>query len=285
MRQYKDLFLEYLKEVRGCSDATVLNYSSDLNQFLKVVDKKIEEIVKTDIQKFIIQQKKDKRSPRTINRRLDCLSTFYEYLVEEVELDLKKPIRKKYKQKIKDKHGKRSSRVHPEDAKRIMKIVKPLDPEAHLAMVLMGKQGLRISEVRKLRLEQIDFKSNRISIIDSKGDDRTIPLAESVKIEILEYVDLRRTGPVLVWSQKNLYPYKTNGGLWKKIRKWMDKLGVIGTPHSWRRLFGTELYNKTKDIVLVQQMLGHKSIETTRMSYVDNSNNEETTRLSMDEIF
>lgn len=277
-------FLDYLASVRGHSKNTVGAYRSDLKRFFAVISSQPEKITKADIQRFIVLEKTGGMAARTINRRLDCLSTFFDYLINEMELDLKSPIRPEYKQKVKNKVSSRTSRIHPEDAKRLMEIVRPLDRPTFMAMLLMGKQGLRIGEVRRLMIEHVDFDSNVMTIIGSKGEDREIPLSQHVKEEIKNWIEHRSKGPVVCWGTA-FNAFETNGGLWKRIRYWMDKIGVVGTPHSWRRMAGTELYRMTKDIVLVQKVLGHKSIETTRQSYVDDTESNLEVSKKLDGVF
>jgi len=283
MNDYVDQFISFLSDVRGASKNTVKAYRYDLNAFFLVVRKDPLQVVRTDVQQYIVHARSKGHSPKTINRRLNCLITFYAYLIEEMELDVKNPVRRDYKQKVKDKTAMRSVRIAPDEATRLLEIVKKRDTIAYVALLLMGKAGLRISEVIDLKIEHIDFERGTIFVVDSKGDDREVPLPASVRKGILETIMLRRKGNVILHSGG--IPYTSTAGLWKKVRRWMVKCGVVGTPHSWRRCCGTEVYRATKDIVLVQRILGHKSIETTRQSYVDDEDNIGSVANKMDRIF
>lgn len=276
-------FLEYLESVRGYSAETLHAYKSDLKAFFKTCQKPATALTRLDVQSFIKDQRQQGKAPRTINRRLHCLMTLQRFLIEELEIQIKPFVKREYQQKVKDEVSARTKRIRADDAKRLMDVCKPLDSRAYITMLLMGKQGLRLGEVRRLMIKDIDFIALRLAIRGSKGDDRNIPLARGVAHELKVYLRLRSKGPVLV--SRDGSGYSSNVALWARVRKWMDKLAVPGSPHSWRRMFGTELYRKTKDIVKVQEMLGHKSVDTTRKSYVDKADESEKDRQAFDEIF
>ncbi len=283
LNDYAESFLDYLKNVRSSPDNTVKAYRGDLRAFFQVIDKDPTTLTKMDMQAYLIDCKAKAHAPRTINRRLNCLQTFFAYMIDELELTLRSPISKQYKQKVKDKHANRSNRIRPEEAQRLMLAVKPKDTQAYLAMLLMGKGGLRISEAINLKLENIDWQRNIMRVSDSKGQDRDVPMGKSVKAAILECVMLRRKGNVILHSGGA--PYSATTPLWAKVTRWMKKYGVVGTPHSWRRMCGTELYRATKDIVLVQRVLGHANIGTTRDSYIDDDDHDQAAARNLDAVF
>lgn len=279
-------FLNYLKGVRGYSKETLTAYKSDLKFFFAVAkDVPIEQITKAHVQMFIADQKAKGRGGRTINRRLIAVGVFWQYLMEELEMPLRIVVKRDYFQKVKSELSAKRKAVKPEDARRMMDEMPEKDPVAFLAFMLMGKQGLRIGEARRLDLKDVNFLQNLVTIKGSKGRDRILPLAESVKLAILDAVGFRREGPVLVWDKDSKRGFSTNSGLYERVVKWMRQYGIEGTPHSWRKLAGTELYRSTKDIVLVQDFLGHANVETTRGSYVMDSEKDEKVRGKIDDVF
>ena len=137
--------------------------------------------------------------------------------------------------------------------------------------VLLGLHGLRAGEVCDLRYSDVvwDFRLLKIRTLKG-GRERTIQLSESVfswfqDVNLLFPGDREtgcifrsRTGKPLDTSQLNEFSHRCTKRL-------------LGTPlrfHAMRHTFGMRAYEKTKDLVLVAKMMGHRSVSSTQI-YVD----------------
>lgn len=130
---------------------------------------------------------------------------------------------------------------------------------------VMGCTGARISEVLQMKVEniidgQVDFygkgkKSRRIYFIKA---------FQTEAIEWLSSID-RKSGHVFLNSDgKNM----TEKGVEKHLKTLAKKYGIeecVMYPHSFRHMFGKAFYDKEKDLPLLADIMGHSSLETTRI--------------------
>jgi integrase len=132
--------------------------------------------------------------------------------------------------------------------------------------------GLRCMEIAKLTRKDIrdDHDPAMLEILDGKGGkSRTVPL------------------PAPVLEELNAASMPTRGYLWarmdgqagppsamrvsERINAHLHAQGIRGTAHALRHRFGTILYRETRDIQLVADMMGHSTLDTTRMYVKANS--------------
>lgn len=142
--------------------------------------------------------------------------------------------------------------------------------------LLMGYQGLRVSEVAKFRGDHIDHVSKEVRVI-GKGDAEWVlplhPLIEELSAEygrgwwFPQYVENRlgvRGGHILSGSVTTVV-----GGA-------MKRAGIPGTAHSLRHWYATELLRQGVDLRVIQQLMRHASLATTeRYLHVDDTHRRE----------
>jgi integrase/recombinase XerD len=136
----------------------------------------------------------------------------------------------------------------------------------NLCMVrLMMEAGLRVSEVCNLKPRNLEMMSCKLTIIQGKGSkDRVLWVSESLRDLIGEWLQRR---PESEW----LFPTNTGAQTdTRSVRRMMSTYGgKVGIdkekchPHTLRHTFATNLYAKTKNIVLTQKALGHSDVSTT----------------------
>jgi len=140
--------------------------------------------------------------------------------------------------------------------------------------------GIRISELVGLNINDFNFDDNSF-VVTRKGGNRMILFySEEVKSALLNYLnfrketekDLKIDSPFFISLQKKRINVRSVENLVKKYAKLVTPLKKI-TPHKLRSTFGTNLYQETKDIYVVAEVLGHKDINTTRKHYAALSEN------------
>lgn len=151
--------------------------------------------------------------------------------------------------------------------------------EDYLIICLICYLGLRISDVINLKLSNIDFNNNIISIIQYKTDNQlTLPLIDKVKYPLLDYLKNVRPNNtnldyVFITCDelcRHHIELKTHGYIVKKylIEAGIDINGRKHGFHSLRHSFSTLLLNENTSLYSISNILGHEDIRTT-MAYLD----------------
>lgn len=129
----------------------------------------------------------------------------------------------------------------------------------------LGATGARISELIQFKYEHL--KRGYIDLYTKSGKIRRIFIPKKLRLKAIEYYDsINRTSGYL-FLNKNKKQMSTRGIAHQlKIfgEKYNMNLNVI-YPHSFRHRFAKNFLNKMKDIALLADLMGHESIETTRI--------------------
>lgn len=129
------------------------------------------------------------------------------------------------------------------------------------ACYLMFYCGLRVSEVVKLKVQDIDLKKNRVFIRASKNlKNRYVPLHPKVRDLIqskLEFFQLQDEDKTLLFEADRRW-------IWASVKYNSKKLGLEDVhPHTLRHSFATRLLDKGLTMRDVQVLLGHSDVSTT----------------------
>jgi site-specific recombinase XerD len=124
--------------------------------------------------------------------------------------------------------------------------------------------GLRLDEARKLRWQDVDFEREVVNVRKGKGEkDRVVFLHDKLR-RILGENGVKKEGGVLVSDRGGLYNERTIQEIVKHASR---KAGIAKrvTPHTLRHSFATHLLEGGADIRHIQQLLGHKNLQTTQV--------------------
>jgi len=137
---------------------------------------------------------------------------------------------------------------------------------------LAYSSGLRLAELRNLRLEQLHLDAGFVVVIGKGNKERVVPVGTKA-IEALEKY-LARGRPALVKPRSPANLFLTNRGtafahttLWLRIKRRAKNAGIKQniTPHMLRHSFATHLLENGADLRIIQELLGHSSIQTTEI--------------------
>ena len=199
-----------------------------------------------------------KYAPVTINSMLSSVNSFLVFLGrEDCRVKLlriqKKIFREKEKELTRKEYEKLLETAKREGRQRL-----------HLLMECIGNTGIRVSEVKYITVEAARAGRTDISL---KGKVRTILIQKKLCRRLLEYAKKRkiRTGCIfLTRTGKEL----SRKQIWKEMKSLCRTSGVMPEkvfPHNLRHLFAVTFYRVGRDIVKLADVLGHSSIETTRI--------------------
>lgn len=134
--------------------------------------------------------------------------------------------------------------------------------------------GIRISELVGLDNDSFDFDENSFLVTRKGGNQAILYFSDEVKYALQEYIAEKSNDPRVPETEKAFFlsmQYKRINVrsveiLVKKYSKMVTPLKKI-TPHKLRSTYGTQLYNKTGDIYIVADVLGHRDVNTTKKHY------------------
>lgn len=254
-----DSFLS-AKRIEGCSEKTLKYYNATIRTMLDGVDKEIKHIVTDDIRCYLTEyQSKKKSSKVTIDNIRRILSSFFSWLEDE-DYILKSPVRRIHKVKT----GTNIKETYSDEALELMRdnCMELRD----LAMIdMLASTGMRVGEMVLLNREDIDF-NERECVVFGKGDkERIVYFDARTKIHLQNYLQSRTDdNPSLFVSLQSPHNRMNIGGIEVRLRQLGERLGLNKVhPHKFRRTLATMAIDKGMPIEQLQQLLGHKRIDTT----------------------
>jgi integrase/recombinase XerD len=264
MTSYEEKINLYF-ELKDSPESSRDSYMRRIKAFIKFLEDrqtKIEESTEADIQQYILHLKKEKGlSAGTINTYISGIKFFWVYVMGK-EWDTKKLPRMKRTQ----------SMPVILSAEKIIDIINAVDNLKHKAILaLIYSSGLRVSEVAKLRICDILSNTMQIRVEGAKHDTNRYTILSQSALKILRdyfraYHDLKSYQPT-DWlfyglDKKNPVHVKTIKNLMIKIRnRLMLDNGI--SAHTLRHCFATHSLEDGVEPVIIQQLLGHKRLQTT----------------------
>lgn len=267
-------FITYLKKERGYSDYTVKNYELDILDYLEYcnINKlNIYKIKYFDIKTYLVKLHENNYKGTTISRKISSLRTFYSFLYDNNLVD-----KNIFKYVVVPKKEKRLPKyITNDDVTSIFSvpdISSPIGQRNRLILELLYGTGIRVSELCNIKIKDIDLNNKTIRIL-GKGSKERIVFYGDICAELLElYLSDGRN--VLLNKKNNEYliigAYKKDKPLTTRsieliINDIIEKAAINKkvTPHVLRHTFATHLLNEGCDILMVKELLGHSSLDTT----------------------
>ena len=261
-RQEQDLLSLFLaaKRIEGCSEKSLKYYQATTQAMLDGIGKPIKEIVTEDIRQYLTNYQRERHSSRvTIDNIRRILSSFFSRLEDE-DYILKSPVRRIHKVKT-------VSNIKETYSDETLELMRDSCSEMRdLAMIdLLASTGMRVGEMVLLNRDDVDF-TERECVVFGKGDkERMVYFDARTKLHLQDYWESRSDdNPALIVSLKAPFSRLSIGGVETRLRELGRQLGVHKVhPHKFRRTLATMAIDKGMPIEQLQQLLGHKRIDTT----------------------
>lgn len=269
-----DFFLEYLKAEKRLSPHTLIAYRTDLQQFQDFYSPdltlKIENAQPQDIREWVVQLSEKKNDPRSINRKIASLRSFYKYLLK------KKILFQDPCSIIKSlKTGKKLPVYLEESATEDLFEVLDFDQNWYglrdrLILELLYGTGIRLAELIGIQQKDIDLYGKKITVLGKRNKSRIIPLNDGLVSFIKKYLEVSEAEGIdnqsfVLMTDKydKMYPVFVQ-------RKVKHYLGLVATltkksPHVLRHTFATHLLNRGADLNAIKELLGHANLAATQI--------------------
>lgn len=277
-------FKQYLFE-DGKSENTIASYVGDVELFYEwlltkdnVVDGLLKRFYITSYKKYLIDQK---YKVNTINKKLNSLVCYNQYLISQSIMTEMVVNLRKDKMIIADGSEHTVTVLTDEEIERLLFLIQ--DPTKvsirdKTLIMLMLYCGLRISEVKDLLIENIDFITRRLTVVGKGNKVRSLPLRQDVIDAIQNYMDTERKNSKFCDS---VYLFLSNrssnmdrDAIARRVKRLGQQLGIRIYPHMLRHTFCTNLVKKNVNIATVSKLAGHSNINTTNKYYLNISTDE-----------
>ena len=152
-------------------------------------------------------------------------------------------------------------------------------PRLFMILETLASTGMRVSELQFLTVEAV--RLGRVEI-HNKGKVRTVLLTEKLRKQLMLYAAKRQISGGAIFCTKTGEPVNRSN-IWREMKELCKNAGVEPTkvfPHNLRHLFAQCFYHLKKDIAKLADVLGHSSIETTRI-YIRTTSREHLKQLEM----
>ena len=265
--KYKTLYMKKQKIIEkfnkriiieNYSEQTIKNYLSVLKLFLDWVEKRnVDKVSNEEIQDYLFYCKNKKNYAfSTMKQVIATISFLYDKVLDKpipkaLDIKLRKPTHLPIVLSVKD-------------ISKILEVTNNLKHKTILILIYSG--GLRLGELINLKIGDIDSESMKIHVRQAKGKkERYIMLSENVLNLLREYYKVYKPQNYIIEGQKGgRYSPQSVQSVFKTALK---KAGIRkkATVHSLRHSFATHLLDDGTDIRYIQELLGHKRLETTQI--------------------
>jgi integrase/recombinase XerC len=266
MDRYIEKYIRYLEIEKNSSVHTLLNYRKDLDEFKKFLgESSIGSVDYLTLRKFLSVLREKNLKSRSIARKLSSLRSFFKFLNREGFLH-NDPTRL-----ILSPKQERHLPIFLTEGE-VTKLVESPDPAEPFGLrdrailETFYSTGMRVSEIRSLNLEHIDFFSQAVRVMGKGKKERLVPIGDKALRAIREYIAQRKQQQQAVFLNKN-GARLTERGLRVILDKHIHRTALKEniSPHSLRHSFATHLLDRGADLRSVQELLGHANLSTTQV--------------------
>ncbi|MFI3288871.1 MAG: tyrosine-type recombinase/integrase [Rikenellaceae bacterium] len=298
MGSFSEKFLNYMELQKRCSKLTLRNYTADLIRFEKWLmgeaGVELEATTKEDIRRWIIHRLEGcgsvaPLSASSMNRELATLRSAFRWALSRGYITsdpmraiqpLKSPTplphfiaREKMKDVLQCDLQSNSQSDLQEQSKEEEWIV----DRNRFLIEFFYYTGLRLSELTSLRTESFTSDFRSVKVLGKGNKERIIPIIDPLRERIISH--LERIKCLKIWKSDSKLLFLSRRGtplsssmVYKIIRRELGVASVQGrkSPHVLRHTFATHILNGGGDIRVIQELLGHTSLQATQR-YTHNS--------------
>jgi len=287
MEQLVEDFLQYVRHERGQSENTQRTYAAVLSRFLAWAQNNgitsWDQVTLETLIKFLEHERTRPLNPHkrkpirgvlsicSLYLEIAALKAFFKFASHEKLLpsnpaeNLSLPRRWLRLPKV----------LTPEEVDALLRPVEPESPSNlcdQAILELAYASGLRLAELRNLRLEQLQLDAGFVIVVGKGNKERVVPIGSKAVAALQKYLEAGR--PKLAKPHSPGTVFLTNRGtafshvaMWLRIKKRARLAGITRpfTPHMLRHSFATHMLERGADLRVIQELLGHSSIATTEI--------------------
>ena len=265
----KEYVSEYMRQKyrRNCKPNTLRQAAGSLIQFLSFYrdtgKHHLEQMTREDIEAFIEALQDRGLTPNTVRTRLCAVYAFVRFLIEK-KLASYELLERRIKLKLPDRLPRA---IDPGDLKRLLSVIDKVRDRALLLLLL--RTGMRIGELLNTKVHEVDLNNHRILIYEAEKNSvgRVVYYSNDAKEALLSWLRVRNSFKENLFYGQGHKPlcYEAARSM---FNKYLEKAGLLYsgyTLHCLRHTFATDLLNARMPLECLRVLLGHTSLEVTRI--------------------
>ena len=263
-------YIDHIQFEKGLSSLTIKNYKKDLDQLIIFVNKNLNDIKSDDIRKAVAFSHSKGLGSKSLARMISSWRGFFNFLSNHHNF----------------KHNPALNIKAPKDKKKLpqtltieqtIKLVDIKDKtylgiRDHAILELFYSSGLRLSELVNLKINDISFSDETLSVTGKGNKTRIIPIGKNAINAIKEWIGKRSetknndSENSFVFLNQHGKPL-TARSIQYRLKYWAIKQGIPENihPHLLRHSFASHVLQSSQDLRAVQELLGHANISTTQI--------------------
>ena len=268
-------FLEYLSLEKKCSPHTLKAYQANLEVFEVFITEQgsletIEEVSYGEIRAWIVSLIQSGNTPRTVNRKLSALRSYYKFLLRIGSI----PVSPLKEHKALKTDTKVALPFSQEEIQRLL--AADFFPEEYTGVLqrtviqLLYYTGIRRSELIELKVQDIDLSEGLMKVLGKRNKERLLPLLPEIKTQLTQLLEQQKQHQI---SRESEHFFVNSRGkklseafVYETVKTYLSKVSTKTkrSPHVLRHSFATHLLDQGADLNAIKDLLGHSSIAATQ---------------------
>lgn len=267
-------FIQYITFERRYSGNTIKAYENDLgaySEYLETTYDLQDLAISTHdmIRSWVVKLMDDGTSPRSVNRKISSLKSYYKYLRKEGLIE-NNPLN----QIVNLKSSKRlPSYISQEDIIEVLD--EPIQDENfkslrdRLIIEILYSTGIRRSELINIKDNSVDYQRGVLKVRGKGNKERIIPLSKKLLEHIQKYIVNREkaintTTEYLIVTNKGNQAYPEF--ILRKVKDGLSGMkNIKKSPHILRHTFATHMLNNGADLNVIKELMGHADLSATQV--------------------
>lgn len=271
-------FLDFLRYEKRFSPHTVTSYQTDLIQFAAFLKQEYEleepaQATHPLIRGWVVSLMGQDLDPRTVNRKVACLRSYYKFLLRTHRIEANPMLRIKA-----PKMAKKLPEFVPEEPLNRLLNSFEFEPtfagvRDQLMLETLYGTGIRLSELLSIADDDLDTSARTVRVTGKGNKQRVVPLNPSLLLVLENYRTARAAefGPAAAGSPL----LRTDKGeplyeklVYRTVKKYLSQISTSAAhqhPHALRHAFATHLLGKGADLNAIKELLGHASLAATQV--------------------
>ena len=271
-------FLNFLRYEKRFSPHTVTSYQTDLTQFAAFLKQEYDseepaQATHPLIRGWIVSLMGQNLDPRTVNRKVACLSSYYKFLLRTYRIEANPMLRIRS-----PKMAKKLPEFVPEESLNRLLNSFEFEPtfagvRDQLVLEMLYGTGIRLSELLGITDHDVNASARTVRVTGKGNKQRIVPLNASLVLVLGRYdaALAAEFGPAVAGSPL----LRTDKGepmyeklVYRTVKKYLSQVSTSAAhqhPHALRHAFATHLLGKGADLNAIKELLGHASLAATQV--------------------